>query len=280
MKTEINQINENLRNIYSYYNPHLEVKLTNHKEELKKANNLRQRYYKLFQPRTFLTHNNHANKTHTRVQVEQKAVVYDGYDKFADHLIVIDHKADKVIAYVRLIDAYTAYKIGGYYSENHFNLKQLLHNNSSSLEMSRLVIDPEYNCKEIAELLWYGLVNYSVHNSIDSLIGAFSLSLIDGKETFSFIQHLKAKYISDSQYRVLPYRLFLDRKIEKVNDFNEPLIEYFFEKGSKICGDAHWNHDSNCAEIFIHCSLSNKDLFPNYNDLDLDKTDSGVNYIN
>lgn len=289
MKTEINQvnsnvsinqINENLKQLYSYQSPHLEIKMTQNTEELRKAKKLRQNYYKNLNQKLFLDQNKEFDKINQKKRMEQQqAVVFDGYDSFAEHLVVIDHKTDKVIAYVRLIDASTAYKIGGYYSEVHFNLVNLFNNHFSVffLEMSRIVIDPDYNNQEIAQLLWSGLMKYSQTKGIDSLIGSFTLSLEKKKASLSYIQYLKEKHISSNQYRVTPYQLLPDKKRANKDKLNNPLIEHFFDNGSQICGDAHWNSDFNCAEVFFHYPLKPEPLLFDY--IDEDEFDSGVNYV-
>lgn len=280
MMDKINPIDEKLKKIYSYYKPHLEVKITKEPEELKRAKHLRQKYYQSFQAKVCPTQKEHINGSLTPIQLGQKSAVDDGYDRFAEHLIVIDHKQNKIIAYMRLIDANVAYKIGGYYSETQFNLNKLFSQNtySYSLEMSRVVIDPEYNGQETAQLIWSALVGYCQINGLDSLIGTFTLPVIEPVETGSIINHLKEKYSSKHQYQVSPYQILLAEKAEKNIKFCNPLIELFFEKGCKLCGDAHWNHDSNCAEIFIHYPLQNKPVIPDY--FYMDEVDSGVNYIN
>lgn len=243
----------------------LEVKITNDEKELKSARKLRLRDHSDITEKKPAQKKFHNNTLHSKQLIEeQRALIHDGYDSFANHLIIIDHDVDQVIAYVRLIDAFTAYKIGGYYCETQFNLSKLFNSQTFYLEMSRLVIDPNYYSREIAALLWSGITRHAEDKCIDSIIGCLSLSLTQDSDVYSFLKQLKKQAMSHSRHRVQPYQLLPDNGQSGI--FQEcrekPLIDYFFEQGVKLCGDAYWNKEYKSAELFVHYPVTNATVVP------------------
>ena len=122
--------------------PRFEVKITKNEDELKQARKLR------LNGHTKADLNALEGKVEARITtklIEQhKLLIHDGYDSYAQHLVVKDLRTSKIIAYVRIIDAFTAFKIGGFYCETQFNVNKMLNNQQYHLEISRLVIDKEY----------------------------------------------------------------------------------------------------------------------------------------
>jgi putative hemolysin len=253
-------------NYFSQQNQ-FEIKITQNEEELKKAKKLRLKKHSFLQS---AAKNNRAIKNNTlyskQLIQQQHILIHDGYDSYADHLIIIDKSHDKVVAYVRLIDAYTAYKIGGYYSETQFNLKKIFNKQTFYMEMSRLVIDPDYYTEEIASLLWSGIVKHGHEKGIDAIIGTLSLSLEQSEIAYYTLDKLKKQAISESQYRIQPYQLLPDYKVAKKDSVeqlqDDPVIQFFFRQGVKLCGEAFWNKEINQAELFIHYPLDKNVMFP------------------
>ncbi|WP_198264562.1 GNAT family N-acetyltransferase [sulfur-oxidizing endosymbiont of Gigantopelta aegis] len=209
----------------------------------------------------------------TRKLIDQhKRMSHDGYDSYAQHLIVKDRQTAKIIAYVRLIDGYTAFKIGGYFSETQFNVQKIFENQLYHIELSRLVIDKDYDNAQTAELLWTGITQYAIENGIDAIVGSLSIQLAENiSETSQLINLYKANHMSNRKLRVYPYQLLpdnspllrfsLNSKI-KSKTRQQTYLDYFFSKGIQICGEAHWNKTLNTAELFFHYKLKNIQQIP------------------
>jgi len=260
-----NNIETASENCYFSQTSNFEVKITQESSDLQKAKKLRLKDYSVLKSNPVLKKSIQNNILHTKQLIEQQQIlIHDGYDSFADHLIVIDHENDRVIAYVRLIDAYTAYKIGGYYCETQFNLNKLFARQTFYLEMSRLVIDPEYHNTETAALLWSGIIKHAQEKGIDAIIGSLSLPLSHGAMSYSLLQYLKKHHISDSNCRVQPYQLLPDSasSSEIYDHCDNQIIEFFFRQGVKLCGDAYWNKELNHAQLFVYFPVSKAPIFP------------------
>lgn len=245
----------NADNFHYCHKPHFEVLITQDPLILNKAKKLRLKFHANYLDNLMDKTNFKNNTAHSKNLIkQQQIIIHDGYDSFAEHLVVIDKNNDHVAAYVRLIDTYTAYKIGGYYCETRFNLNHLFNNQTFYMEISRLVLDQAYNNKELASLVWNGIIQHSKNKGIDAIIGSLSLTLEHEQETYALLNQLKTHHISSHNYRVSPYQILPDksRVIDAARHSTNPFIDYFFQQGVKLCGDAYWNRDFNCAELFIH----------------------------
>jgi len=190
---------------------------------------------------------------------EREALIYDGYDSYARHIVVQDTQQSKVVAYVRIIDSLTAYSIGGYFCEAQFNLEKLRQQMQSAMELSRLVIAPEYNNSMTLSILWSGLMQYADENSIDIIFGTLPMAIQNSHySAIVEIKQLKSKYMASNKYRVKPYQMLPPVPAISGYDFTLPEeVSFFFRQGAKLCGEAGWNKAFNQAELlfFINSEL-------------------------
>jgi putative hemolysin len=89
--------------------------------------------------------------------------------------------------------------VGGYYSENEFDLTRLQHLRSRLVEIGRSCIDADYRSGAVIALLWSGLARYMQENGYDYLIGCASVSMADGGHTAaSLYNRLREKHLARS----------------------------------------------------------------------------------
>lgn len=233
-------------NFMTYFN-NLEIKVINDKVEFEQAKRLliQQDYLEKF------SDINNSKEKHNF------DFLYDGYDSYANHLIIKDFEKEKVIAYVRLIDSHTAFSIGGFHSENQFNLENILNKDSSIIELSHIVVDRDYQNINTFETLWSALILFAKHKYVNKIIGTLPLSLHNSHyAVIREIKTLKAKYLSKNNYRVEPYIILPPSRMRASTEFTLPaLVDFIFNKGAKLCGDAAWNKTLNLAELFFFIDL-------------------------
>lgn len=109
----------------------------------------------------------------------------DRFDRFCDHLIVIDHEGrsrhgrvkPKVVGAYRLLRSDVANARRGFYSSGEYDLAPLLarHPGKKFLELGRSCVLAPYRSKRTIELLWRGILAYVRAYDIDALIGCASL---------------------------------------------------------------------------------------------------------
>lgn len=233
----------------------LEVFITQDPIILSKAKKLRLKFHANYLANSMATQSFKNNTLQSKELIkQQEIIIHDGYDSFAEHLVIRNKHDDSIVAYVRLIDTYTAYKIGGYYCETRFNLNHLFNKQTFYMEMSRLVLDQAYNSTKLAKLMWSGIIQHAKSKGVDSIFGSLSLSLEHEAKTYALLNYLKRNHMSAYDYRVVPYQILPDKSRLKntVHRTKNPLLDYFFVQGAKLCGDAYWNRDFNSAELFLH----------------------------
>lgn len=173
----------------------LEVRLARRKKEINKAQRLR---YKVFYKEMSAIPD---------VATKLKRRDIDLYDKFCDHLLLIDHdkstknpaliRKKRIVGTYRMLPSETAKNHGGFYTEREYNLSQLLQAKSTShkfLELGRSCVLKPYRSKRSLEMLWHGLWTYIRENNIDVLIGCASFAGTDPKQhalALSFLHHYK-----------------------------------------------------------------------------------------
>src|SRR5690606_21754078 len=117
-----------------------------------------------------------ADEMGARLATRTPGVDRDIYDPFCEHLIVRDEAAGRIVGTYRILSPAAARKVGGYYSENEFDLTRLQHLRGRMVEIGRSCIDADYRSGAVIALLWSGLARYMQENGYDHLIGCASVS--------------------------------------------------------------------------------------------------------
>lgn len=128
----------------------------------------------------------------------------DVFDKFCDHILVIDHDApptrrgkQPVVGTYRLLRQEIARPRGGFYSDEEFDIAGLTerHAGMRFLELGRSCVLPPYRTKRTVELLWHGIWTYVRRHRMDVMIGCASLPGTDPNRLalpLSFLHHFAA----------------------------------------------------------------------------------------
>lgn len=128
----------------------------------------------------------------------------DVFDKFCDHILVIDHDApptrrgkQPVVGTYRLLRQEIARPHGGFYTDEEFDISALTKHHASMrfLELGRSCVLPPYRTKRTVELLWHGIWTYVRRHRMDVMIGCASLPGTDPNRLalpLSFLHHFAA----------------------------------------------------------------------------------------
>ena len=107
----------------------------------------------------------------------------DGFDRYCDHLLVIDHKrggstTNRIVGTYRLMRAEMAELAGGFYTAQEFDIAPMIarHSGKRFLELGRSCVLKDYRGKRTVELLWQGIWSYVLAHDIDVLFGCASLA--------------------------------------------------------------------------------------------------------
>ena len=202
-----------------------------------------------------------ADEMGARLATRTPGVDRDIYDPFCEHLSVRDEAAGRIVGTYRILSPAAARKVGGYYSENEFDLTRLQHLRGRMVEIGRSCIDADYRSGAVIALLWSGLARYMQENGYDHLIGCASVSMADGGHTAaSLYNRLREKHLAPLEYHVFPrYPLPIASLRSDLETEAPPLIKGYLRAGAWICGEPAWDPDFNTADLPILLSINKVD---------------------
>lgn len=202
-----------------------------------------------------------AEEMGARLPSRTPGVDRDIYDPFCEHLIVRDEQAGRIVGTYRILSPSAARRIGGYYTENEFDLTRLQHLRSRMVEIGRSCIDADYRTGAVISLLWSGLARYMQDNAYDYLIGCASVSMADGGHlAASLYNRLRDEHLAPLEYHVFPrHPLPLERLRQDLHPSAPPLIKGYLRAGAWMCGAPAWDPDFNTADLPILMPMSRID---------------------
>jgi len=178
-----------------------EVRLTRTKEERKQVRQLR---YEVF----CLEENASATEEQKNLGEE-----YDSYDTYADYMAVFHN--NKIVGTYRIIDREAAEKMGGFYTEEEFNISKIKRVNGNIAEMSRACVKQEYRENGLVmRLLWAGLCEYVVKRKVVVLFGVPSFVGTNPATSAQAISYLYYKHLSPSHLRATVLKENIDPTID------------------------------------------------------------------
>lgn len=193
-----------------------------------------------------------------RLPTRTPGIDRDIYDPYCEHLIVRDESRGRIVGTYRILSPNAARRIGGYYTENEFDLTRLQHLRSRMVEVGRSCVDADYRNSAAISLLWAGLAQYMSHNNYDYLIGCASVSMRDGGHAAAGLYNrLLTKHEAPLEYRVFPRTpLPLQDLRDDIRIATPPLIKGYLRAGAWICGAPAWDPDFNTADLPVLLSMN------------------------
>jgi putative hemolysin len=230
----------------------LEVRLARSVDEVKRAQKLR---YRVFYEEMSAVAN---------VRALFSGRDRDTYDRFCDHLLVLDHAggAPEIVGTYRLLRQEVAERRKGFYSAGEFAVDRLIarHVDRSFLELGRSCVLKPYRTKRTVELLWHGIWSYVRQHGIDVMIGCASL---EGTDTAKLAPHLALLHRmapAPDQWRVpaLPGRgvplsrfTIAPEDEARVMRALPPLIKGYLRLGAYVCEEAVIDWQFGTTDVFL-----------------------------
>ena len=176
----------------------------------------------------------------------------DIYDPYCDHLVCRNEDSGEIIGTYRILSPEKARKIGGYYTENEFDLTRLQHLRPRLVEVGRSCVHPDYRTGATITLLWSGLARYMLENGYEYLVGCASISMADGGHAAATLYNQLEAHLSPLEYRVFPRcPLPLEALRNETKAETPPLIKGYLRAGAWICGEPCLDEAFNCADVLI-----------------------------
>jgi putative hemolysin len=227
--------------------PRLHVGLAESESEIVEAQMLRWRVF--------------AEELGARLPTRVAGVDRDLYDPYCHHLVVRAGESGRIVGTYRILPPEAARRVGGYYSENEFDLTRLTHLRTRLVEVGRSCIDPDYRSGAVIALLWAGLARYMQDNGYDYLMGCASIGMRDGGHNAAAIYNdVAGDHLAPLEYRVFPRcPLPLARLEPTPRPELPPLLKGYLRAGAWVCGEPAWDPDFNTADLLLLLPMSRVD---------------------
>lgn len=202
-----------------------------------------------------------AEEMGARLDTRETGVDIDAFDPWCEHLIVREHDNGEVIGTYRILPGAQARTLGGFYSDNEFDLTRIDHLRDRTVEVGRSCVHPDHRNGATIALLWQGLAQFMQAHHYEYMIGCASVSMADGGHgAVSIYNRLRQSSLSPIEYRVFPrHPLPLERLEGAVDAGIPPLIKGYVRCGAYVCGDPAWDPDFNTADLLMLLPMSRLD---------------------
>ncbi|MBN2402691.1 MAG: GNAT family N-acetyltransferase [Spirochaetes bacterium] len=203
------------------------------------------------------------------VNADTGSMDIDEYDILSDHLLLIDKHKDSVIGTYRFNSNLFS---NSFYSENEFDIFNVLITPGIKLELGRACIQNEYRGGITISLLWTGLLAYIKNLGANFLFGCSSFHIPDKLYTAQVYKFLCEKHKAEENLTVFPRTKYkiedLDLFLLQVENsarkdyllsqrFIPGLVKGYLSAGAKICGKPVYDPDFNCYDFFTLLDLKN-----------------------
>lgn len=194
----------------------------------------------------------------------EAGVEADRFDPYCRHLIVRDLEIGAVVGTYRVLTADQARRLGGFYTEQEFDLCGLDEHRPQIAEIGRSCVHRDYRSGVVISLLWAGLAGIILNSEARFVIGCASISMSDGgREAANIYRKLASDHLSSPSYRMVPLNpLDLDSHAIDPNAKPPPLIKGYLRAGAEIAGPPSVDMGFGTADVPIILTLDR--LAPRY----------------
>lgn len=184
----------------------------------------------------------------------------DGFDAYADQMLVFDDKTDRLAGVYRLLRSDQAVQAGGFYSEQEYDLSVLKTCGKHLLELGRSCVHPDYRGTSAMFHLWSGLAAYVADHQIDVLFGVASFPGTDLDSLAPALSLLHHSHLAPPELRVRarreqfqPMNLLsadsIDRRRVMIN--MPTLIKAYLRLGGVVGEGAFVDHAFNTTDVCL-----------------------------
>lgn len=200
-----------------------------------------------------------AEEMGAHVPGREQGIDCDIYDAYCQHLLVRDTESNEVVGTYRILTGAQARRIGGFYSDEEFDLTRLNPLRDATVEVGRSCVHPDYRNGATIAFLWSGVCAYVLRHNYQYLMGCASIGMADGgRSAASIYRRLAETHLSPAEYRVFPRSGLtlegLDSDTGKAP--LPPLIKGYMRLGSYVCGAPAWDPKFNTADLLILLPLA------------------------
>jgi putative hemolysin len=189
----------------------------------------------------------------------RQGIDHDIFDPYCEHLLVREEDTGEVVGTYRILTSAQAKKIGGFYSEDEFDLTRFGPLRDRLLEVGRSCVHPDFRNGVTIALLWSGLAQFIRSGNYEYAMGCASIGMADGGHAAaSLYNSLSRTALSPIEYRVFPRcALPLEALEQECESPVPPLIKGYLRLGAYVCGVPAWDPDFNTADLLMLLPIAN-----------------------
>ena len=189
---------------------------------------------------------------------------FDAFDDYCDHLLVFDRSRgdgpEGVIGTYRLMRREAAERCGRFYTEDEYDIANLLNFPGDILELGRSCIAEKFRNGPTMQLLWRGVVEYVLAHDVGLLFGCASLPGVEPDRLalqLSFLYHhhlappalrtwaLPERYVPMN--RIPPEEILASRAMQLL----PPLLKGYLRVGGFIGEGAVIDYDFGTTDVCV-----------------------------
>ena len=177
----------------------------------------------------------------------------DGYDPYAESIVVIDKEKDLFVATYRLASSDTI-QDKEYKCEEEFNIDVLKHHPEGMLEAGRAVVHKDYRDGAVVNLLWKGFFSYILSHNYRFVVGTTSLHGTDPTVHTRCTAYLRKNSV-DERFNIRAAKNgFEYGELEEDIALGDPaipgLLKTYLLLGAKVSANGYIDYDFNCCDVF------------------------------
>jgi len=199
-----------------------------------------------------------AEEMGARLPTADEGIDRDPFDAWCEHMLVTEQDTGEVVGTYRILTGEAAKRVGGFYSDQEFDLTRLNHLRDRTVEIGRSSVHPDHRRGGVIALLWSGVLEYIQRTGYEYILGCASLSMVDGGHSAAAaFKQLRESHLSSVEYRVFPRcPLPLHELDQNATPSIAPLIKAYIRVGAHVCGEPAWDPDFNTADLLMLLPLS------------------------
>ena len=199
------------------------------------------------------------------VEMADKQRDFDDFDAVCDHLLVIDKDKSNgmpwVVGTYRMLRKSVALDNFGFYSEQEYDLANIIDYPGESVEVGRSCVDPHARTGAVMQLLWGGLAEYVYRHDIKLLFGCASFHGTSPETLGTPLSYLYQNHLAPEGLRPRALEdLYVDMAIDSTPvaagdraAMGElpPLIKGYLRLGGFVGDGAVIDHQFNTTDICV-----------------------------